>query len=216
MRRVRVLCRGWPAQRRRALREEPYRNAEVDLLATGTAGLPPKEGHTVTLASSRMTSTNLQLPQVEREVPLSSLALPGLLRCVVVSWSDLRGRLLKTAADEENWQAIVCQDAKQFIRSVFQLQVPLTIVDLPKSDAADYGALRAAADRACGANESLLMICGGGDHQDTAEELWARQLGVWTYLPLAADAAGLKFVFQEARKALAKQSSKYAEAEEYR
>ena len=144
----------------------------------------------MTLASSRTTATNLQIPQGQQTVPVNKLVLPDLLRCVVVSWSELRGQLLQTAASEEEWQAEVCANVNHFIRRVFQTQVPLTIVDLPKSGVANYSELRTAAEKTCGVGDSLLMVCGSGDNQDTVEELWARQLGfglICRWLPIWRD-----------------------------
>lgn len=166
------------------------------------------------LASSRTTSTKLLLPEGERTPPLRSLTLPGMLQCLVMSWSELRTQLLRSAAENEDWQAVVCRDVNEFVRRVFQLNTPLTIVDLPKSDSTAYAGLCKAATRARDINDSLLVVC--GTNGNTKEEVWARQLGAWTYLPAATDLAGLEMVFGEARKALARKSSAYVESDAYR
>jgi len=93
----------------------------------------------------------------------------------------------------------------------------LTIVDLPPRGTASYVKLREMAARTCGVNRSLLVVCGAT--ADSDEELWARQLGAWAYLPGTTDLSSLKLVFAEARKALAKQSTvcvtAYVEASGY-
>ncbi len=66
------------------------------------------------------------------------------------------------------------------------------------------------ATQTCGINSALMVVCGAED--DREEEQWARQLGVWAYLPGATDFGGLRMVFAEARKAVAKTSSAYVEA----
>jgi len=137
-------------------------------------------------------------------------AIPDLLSCLVLSWSEQRARMLQSAAREESWQVEVCDDVQEFLRSVFQLAVPLILVDLPSKTALSYEELREMATQTCGLKRSLFIVCGadeGGDLNQGEEEQWARQLGVWAYLPNAKDRSGLRFVFAEARKALAKHST---------
>lgn len=150
------------------------------------------------------------LSSVSRDV----FVIPDLLNCLVLSWSEQRAEQLLLVARDETWQAKICGDVQEFLRSVFQLEVPLTIVDLPPRSDTNYAKARETATHTSGLNRSLLVICGAvGDHE---EELWARQLGVWAYLPGAADVGELRHVFAEARKALAKQSTSYCEASGYR
>jgi len=141
--------------------------------------------------------------------------LPDLLHCLVLSWSDQRAELLQSVAEDETWQAKVGTDVQEFLRSVFQMEVPLTIIDLPPRGAASYAKLREMATQTCGINRSLMVVFGAEGDQE--EELWVRQLGAWAYLPgTTSDLTGLRLVFAEARKALAKQSATYVEASGYR
>jgi len=78
----------------------------------------------------------------------------------------------------------------------------LTVVDLPRFSEAYYSDLRDAVGRACALSDSLIVVCGYGNQAD--EELWARQLGVWAYLPEAGDPKGLELIFDEARQAVGK------------
>jgi len=168
----------------------------------------------VAFAPDYTTRNELQSPHGEDELPLAALAFPDLLRCLVLSWSEMRANGLRSAAENEQWRAIVCKDVDQFLRSVFQLNVPLTVVDLPHSDAAGYAKMRKAVTSACGASDSLLVVC--GTEREMAEEVWARQLGVWTYLPGASGLSGLELIFEEARQAIARRSSVYVETNAYR
>lgn len=144
-----------------------------------------------------------------------SLAIPDLLSCLVLSWSEHRAELLQSVAEDEAWHAKVCEDVQEFLQSIFQLDVPLAIVDLPPTGTASYDALREMAAHACGLHRSLMVVCGTSEELteeiDLTEELWARQLGVWAYLPEADSVSGLRLVFAEARKALAQKSSAHAE-----
>lgn len=160
------------------------------------------------------TQNELQSSRSEGELPLAALALPALLRCLVLSWSELRANGLRSAAENEQWRTIVCKDVDQFLRNVFQLNVPLTVIDLPRSDAAGYAKMRKAATNACSVSDSLLVIC--GTEGEMAEEIWARQLGAWTYLPGASELSGLELIFEEARQAIARRSSAYVETNAYR
>jgi len=171
----------------------------------------------VASASSQTASTSpaekVGQPQGKHHSPVQGFVLPSLLRCLIVSWSDQRAELLSAAAENTSWQTVVAKDIGQFLSHVFQLNVPLTIVDLPVSDDEGYEQIREAASRICDINDSLLVVCGATEN--SSEELWARQLGVWTYLPEAADLPGLELVFAEARKAIARRSSAYVESGAY-
>jgi len=164
----------------------------------------------VELTSSQTTITKLTVPKGDKQVPQRAMAPPGLLRCLVVSWSDQRAELFRSAAENEAWQAIVCRDVGQFVRNFFRLKVPLTIVDLPRSDAAGYTELREATARSREVSKSLLVV--SVPQATAADELWARQLGVWAHLPEASDPSGLEMVFREARQALARQAISHTES----
>lgn len=165
--------------------------------------------------ASAFTHTALtSLGRVDSQLPVKSFTIPDLLSCLVLSWSEQRAELLQSVARDESWQVKVCSEVQEFLRSVFQMDVPLTIVDLPRKGSTTYEELREIAAQTCGVRRALLVVCGAAADQE--EELWARQLGVWAYLPDAVDPGGLRLVFAEARKALAKQSSSYVEASAYR
>ncbi len=166
------------------------------------------------MASAFTHTTHPGLRSIPSQVPSDAFVIPDLLSCIVLSCSSERTQLLQSVAQDETWQAKVCDDVKEFLRSVFQLDVPLAIVDLPPRGSATYESLREIATQTCGINSSLMVVCGAED--DREEEQWARQLGVWAYLPGATKAKGLRMVFAEARKALAKKSSTYVETNSFK
>lgn len=152
--------------------------------------------------------------RVRGQVSPGTFVISDLLSCLLLSWSEQRAQMLRSVAKDESWHARVCDDVQEFLRSVFQFDVPLIIVDLPSKTAASYAELREIAAQAGGLNRSLFVVCGAADGDvagNCEEEQWARQLGAWAYLPDATDRCGLKLVFAEARKALAKQSAAYVE-----
>lgn len=162
------------------------------------------------LPSGRVVPNGHLLPQREVQAPVRVLAPPGLLRCLIYSWSDLRAKRLQSAAENEAWEATVCSNAGKFLKHVFQQKVPLTLVDLPQVDLSVYAEMRDATVKVCEVSNSLLIICGASATAD--EELWARTLGVWTYLPEVVRPAELDWIFVEARKAIAQRAATYVDS----
>lgn len=140
-------------------------------------------------------------------------APPGLLRCIIISWSAKRADFFRAAAESESWETVVCGDIGQFMRNTFRLKFPLTIVDLPEANASDYGDLRNATERSRAVSDSLLVVSVVDEAQDV--EIWARQLGAWAHLPGALNPAGLEMIFREARQALARQETASVEREKF-
>jgi len=162
----------------------------------------------VALTSNHRTVLSPVTPSTDQVIQ-HQLAPPGLLRCLIVSWTDRRMNLLRASAKSEAWDAIVCSDSTQFLRNVFQQKIPLTVVDLPPASDTAFTDLRLAAERAKEISDTLLVISVA--EGDTNIELWARQLGVWSYLPELGRKEGWGLVFREARQAIARQASAYLE-----
>jgi len=159
----------------------------------------------VASASSRTNVSDHVLPAGKAQSPVHVLAPPGLLHCLILSWSYERAQRFQSAAEREAWEAIVCGSGEKFLQNVFQQKIPLTVVDLPQAEFNDYAELRNATAKVCEVSDSLLIVCGAGENEN--EETWARQLGVWAYVPDVAQPAEFDWVFIEARKALAQQAS---------
>jgi hypothetical protein len=169
--------------------------------------------------SSQIHIARLTLPEGKQEVPVGTLVLPDLLRCLVLTWSEVRADLLRSAASNESWQATVNIDVREFLRNVFLLRVPLTFVDLPDVQKQDYAAWLEAARRVTEMSDSLLVVCGaeGRPQQNFAtQEIWIRQLGAWAYLPGDNGLTGLELVFGDARKAVANKALVGVELDSYR
>jgi hypothetical protein len=154
------------------------------------------------MATVNRTPSAVLAPEGEAAVVGARSAPPHLLRCLVVSTSAERRRLIREAAEAQAWDAIVCRDAGEFLRVAFKRSVPLVLVDLPHEASADYWELREAADRAKQVTQSLLLVAGSAADED--EELWARSLGAWAYLSDAHVQRGFEFVLREAREAIAR------------
>jgi hypothetical protein len=131
-------------------------------------------------------------------------APPRLLRCLIVSPTSERRRLIRAAAESQAWDAIVCRDAGEFLRTAFKRLVPLMVVDLPRKSSRHYRELCDAAERA--RQPGTLLVVAGAD-EEHAGEIWARQLGVWSYLSQANTQRGFELIFSEARRALARSAA---------
>jgi DNA-binding response OmpR family regulator len=139
-------------------------------------------------------------PRVDSTAGERRAAPPRLLRCLVVSGTAERRRLIRAAAERETWDAIVCRDAGEFLRAAFKRSVPLMIIDLPGEESPSYWALREATDRAKQISDALVAVTGAG--ASDGEELWARKLGAWSYLSEAFSQRGFEVLLSEARAAL--------------
>lgn len=168
----------------------------------------------VSSVSSDVSQRKTLIPVGEKERPENALALPDLLRCLVLTWSLERGELLRSAAENELWKVTVRLDADEFVRDLFRLQFPLVFADLPVAKVTAYSLMRLAVGRAAGVGSSQIVVC--GQQGECAEEVWARSLGVWAYLPGDSGLHGLEHIFSEARKAIANQATKYFEPDAYR
>jgi hypothetical protein len=132
-------------------------------------------------------------------------APPHLLRCLVVSLSAERRRLIRAAAEAQAWDAIVCRDAGEFLREAFKRIMPLFVIDMPPEGSTGYWDLREAVDQASQANQSLLAVSGSSTR--SGEEVWARSLGAWACLNDACTQRGFEVVLDEARSVVMQQSS---------
>jgi len=159
----------------------------------------------VASASTRTTVSDHLLPAGKVQSPVRVLAPPGLLRCLVFSWSDQRALRFQKAAEREAWEVTVCNGARQFLQHVFRQKVPLTLVDLPAVELESYSVLQNATAKVREVSDSLLIICGSEENEK--EETWARQLGVWAYVPDTENSEEIDWIFTEARKALAQKAS---------
>lgn len=157
------------------------------------------------MATVNRTPTALVAPHSEAARAGARAAPPHLLRCLVVSLSAERRRLIRVAAEAQAWDAILCKDAGEFLRVAFKRSVPLLIVDLPEENTPEYWELRQAAHHAHQAGQSLLFV--SGTMVEPGEEMWARGLGAWAYVNDLCGQRGFEFVLSEARIAVARRAS---------
>ncbi|MBX3413059.1 MAG: hypothetical protein KF708_10260 [Pirellulales bacterium] len=94
----------------------------------------------------------------------------------------MRCETLARAAASGGWRTIRCRTAESARGTTERLHCQLAILDVEAaSSGCDAEELRILVEQLARENDLLLLVC--GNERDPREEIWARQLGVWLYLP---------------------------------
>jgi hypothetical protein len=117
----------------------------------------------------------------------------GLYQCVVASASSQRRHLFERCAADAGWHTIVCGDGETALHCLNRMFVQLAIVDL---EGQPRGVFRSVIEKAAATAGLLLVLC--GNEGDLSEEIWARQLGAWLYLPGVAESSDVALLCGEA------------------
>jgi len=145
------------------------------------------------------------LPQVELRGRRRRQTTTGVLRSLIVSPHAGRLGMLEHAAADGGWNPTISRSVEQAAAYLerFRWQLLVLDVDSERTQIPLEGG-RELAERFAGGGEPLLMIC--GQEGDPLEEIWARQLGVWLYLPGVDETCDLIMPYREARKVAEKRS----------
>jgi len=122
--------------------------------------------------------------------------IPGLLTCLVVSGDVGLRRRLGTMADLAGWSACEAPADAAELRSLINGDFHLVIVDVARPLGERVNDTVEVAEEFSGRPGTLVVVCGSGESID--EELWARQLGAWVYLPGVSGGDALMSLFAEA------------------
>ncbi|MBX7166134.1 MAG: hypothetical protein K1X74_07270 [Pirellulales bacterium] len=140
-----------------------------------------------------------QLAEVpHRAAPAEAPGTTTLLQCLVVAIDAQRREQLAWSAGQSGWRAIPCLDAEvaeSWSRRTF---VQLAVIDLEHPAHAAQLDLIALIERLGRSGTTLLVVC--GNEGNLQEEIWARQIGVWMYLPGVGEPAELAQLLGEARE----------------
>ena len=117
----------------------------------------------------------------------------ALYQCLVISQEANRQRQFEVAAGERGWKSIVCDEVDRARARIGRNSFHLAIVDLGAGDASGFSELTEVLARD---HDALLVVCGGEDNP--AEEIWARQIGAWLYLPGVDADSDLSMIYDEA------------------
>lgn len=133
--------------------------------------------------------------------------------CLVAGLSADRRSLLMTAAQSAGWETVGCDDAVGAQRQTLLEPRQMVVVDLESAEGAAPEQLKKLCERLARQKDMLLVLCGNASN--AMEEIWARQLGAWLYLPGVVDDSDLSSLFQEAgqiarrRQSLARQQTHF-------
>ncbi len=120
----------------------------------------------------------------------------ALLECLIVAHIDQRAGVLRQAAQDGGWEPLLCRDAETAAIYGARRRLRLAVVDLDGAPAQTLPRLRRLSELLTTPSEPLVMLC--GHENDPAEEIWARQLGVWLYLPAVNEHCDLAPLFRDA------------------
>lgn len=115
--------------------------------------------------------------------------------CLVISTSQERRRTMVAAAELAGWTALGAPDVAKADAFADRLSFGLVVADLVGAELPDRTICAALFAKL---RDALIVVCGSGSRPD--EEIWARQLGVWLYLPACGGPPDLGSVCGEARQ----------------
>ena len=147
-------------------------------------------------------STDLKSPlsetgsQDQRVGLLQRKAGIGLTQCLISSASQTRRNMLTAAASEGGWDSILCIPPDEIGRSVELAMFQFALIDLDQRGSTASGARDLVQELVQASPEVLVGVC--GHEADPGEEIWARQLGVWLYLPGVTTSTEMSLLFEQA------------------
>ena len=149
------------------------------------------------VAAAGITSEVLAPEAATGVLPRSTRRI-GLLDCLIVSGDQSCRRRFEAAAALAGWPECVSPETSGELRQAVERDFQLVIVDVASPLGDRVGDSIELAEEIAARPGTLLVICGSEDSVD--EELWARQLGAWLYLPGVCDGDSLTSLCVEARR----------------
>jgi hypothetical protein len=121
--------------------------------------------------------------------PTAAVRATQSANCLVVAADQARRENFGFAAREGGWEVTLCCDSTAALSQARQKLLHLAIVDLSSAATQERPNFRFLVEQLACTSRMLLLVCGSLD--DSREEVWARHLGVWMYLPGAIDGTEL-------------------------
>jgi len=148
-------------------------------------------------------SITREQPRLERAV--KSVATRGLLECLIVSPRSHQREVLSHAATASGWASVVCDNADTARVVARRIVLKLAFIDLERAPLDEITNLQELASDLSRMGCPLLVVCGADG--DTQQEIWARQLGAWLYLPGMAGVEAMTQLCVEARSVVERSTS---------
>ena len=127
----------------------------------------------------------------------------GIYQCLISSASRTRRNMLTKAAGDAGWDSILCNSPEEVGNNLAKTMLHFALVDLDHRGATPSGARDLVQQLIQGDPHLLIGVC--GHEADPEEEIWARQLGVWLYLPGATTSSEMAMLFEQALQIVAAQ-----------
>lgn len=121
---------------------------------------------------------------------------PGLQSCLVVSGDPVLRNRLEAVSELSGWTACSAPDTSAELQEVVDDDFQLVVVDVARPLGDRVNDSLEVAEEFAARPGTLLVVCGSEDNID--EELWARQLGAWVYLPGITTGDALVALFSDA------------------
>ena len=120
------------------------------------------------------------------------------LNCLVISGNrELRSRL-DSVSELSGWSGCDMPTDAEELRSTADADFQLVVVDIAHPIGERVNDTLEIAEEFAARPGTLLMIC--GSDESVEDELWARQLGAWVYLPGVSSGDSLVSLFAEAKR----------------
>lgn len=143
--------------------------------------------------------TSEEVRSLAGQAPAARMArAPGLLKCLVVSGDAGFRNRLEAISELSGWSACESPADAAELRSVVDGDYQLVIADIAQPLGDRVSDTVEIAEEYASRPGTLLVVCGSEDSVD--EEMWARQLGAWVYLPGVSGGDALMSLFAEARR----------------
>jgi hypothetical protein len=120
------------------------------------------------------------------------------LDCLIVSGEASRRQRFSAAAELAGWDECSSPEDLSELRDAAERDFSLAIIDITSPVGDVVNETVELAEELAARPNTLVVICGSEDNVD--EELWARQLGAWLYLPGVTDGDSLTSLCVEARR----------------
>jgi hypothetical protein len=165
------------------------------------------EGHAMFATTNQSSNTPTTVASPARVNPVGAQ-----MSCMVIGFSEERRHALAAAAAAAGWDVVQCDDPKTARIQLLREPQQMVIVDLEDECGNAPESLKRLTERINQQKTLLVTICGNAG--DPAEEIWARQQGVWLYLPGVVADDGLSSLFEEGGQVASWRSAR-AEREAY-
>lgn len=124
--------------------------------------------------------------------------VPGLLKCLVLSGDrGLRGRL-DAVTELSGWSACDAPEDAADLQAAIDGDYQLVIADVARPIGDRVNDTVEIVEEFAARPGTLVVVCGSEDSVD--EELWARQIGAWVYLPGVSGGDALVSLLTDARR----------------